>query len=128
MGILQNNNSPIHLSPVSKVPLGCVTSSLVLEQDSTCTNVNLLSMSNSKCNHSNIVKLWHDRLGHPHSKILNKVLTKMHLSVSKSMHEFCSACQYGKAHQFHFPLSTLKTSKPFQLIRSDIWGLLLTYL
>lgn len=36
--------------------------------------------------------------------------------------DFCNAYQYGKLHQFSFPLSQLKSTAPFQIVHSDVWG------
>ena len=35
---------------------------------------------------------------------------------------FCLACKYGKMRQENFPSSQTKTSKPFELVHSDVWG------
>ena len=35
---------------------------------------------------------------------------------------FCNACTSGKMHQFHFSPVSLKTTTPFQLVHSDLWG------
>ena len=34
---------------------------------------------------------------------------------------FCLACKYRKMHQEHFASSQTKTSKPFELVYSDVW-------
>ena len=70
---------------------------------------------------SNLVEsdLWHRRLGHPSVKVLSSVHTNLKSIKGLS---FCSACKYGKMHQDHFSLSQTKTSKPFELVYSDVWG------
>ena len=69
--------------------------------------------------------LWHTRLGQPNNAILNKVLTQVHValvSISSSSQSFYEACQYRKLHQNSFPSTTQKTTQPFQLVHSDVWG------
>lgn len=66
---------------------------------------------------------WHDRLGHPSSVIVNKVLDKHSLSFSKeSNREVCDACQLGKSYQLPFPKSTSVSKGPLDLIFSNVWG------
>ena len=46
----------------------------------------------------------------------------MHSIHSQSLN-FCDACQYGKLHQFHFPITDIKSKSPLQLLYADLWGL-----
>ena len=34
----------------------------------------------------------------------------------------CDSCQKGKSHQLPYPVSTSVSSKPLELIFSDVWG------
>ena len=68
-------------------------------------------------------RLWHCRLGHPHSTILNFVLKKFSLPVAtKDKFEFCNACCSNKAHRLPFQRLTLSSTTPFQVMFSDLWG------
>lgn len=66
---------------------------------------------------------WHCRLGHPASPIIQHILCRHDLP-SEHLHNnaVCDACQQGKSHQLPFSLSTRATSKPLQIIYSDVWG------
>ena len=69
-------------------------------------------------------QLWHFRLGHPTSLILNKVFQQCNssLSVNSSCTTFCSSCQLGKSHRLFASPSTNKSSEPLELVFSDVWG------
>jgi histone deacetylase 1/2 len=67
--------------------------------------------------------LWHSRLGHPASPIVQHILRLHELpSVSVNKAVVCDACQQGKSHQLPFSLSTRVTSAPLEIIYSDVWG------
>ena len=36
--------------------------------------------------------------------------------------QYCDACQYRKLHQIPVPSIPLKTTQPFQVLHSDVWG------
>lgn len=74
------------------------------------------------------VNLWHSRLGHPCSSVLNKALTSINVPFKLSDIKFCDACAMGKIHSMHFPTVDVNTSAPFQLIHTDVWGSILLYL
>uniref|UniRef100_A0A2N9IX43 CCHC-type domain-containing protein n=1 Tax=Fagus sylvatica TaxID=28930 RepID=A0A2N9IX43_FAGSY len=67
-------------------------------------------------------KLWHSRLGHPQQIVLQHVLHK-HLSLPVSHNNsVCSHCLAGKMHQLPFPKSVSITSRPLEIVHSDVWG------
>ena len=67
--------------------------------------------------------IWHRRLGRPSVDVLKQVLSSVNENTSLIKHlSFCLACKYGKMHQENFPSSQTKTSKPFELVHSDVWG------
>uniref|UniRef100_A0A2N9E5R8 Integrase catalytic domain-containing protein n=1 Tax=Fagus sylvatica TaxID=28930 RepID=A0A2N9E5R8_FAGSY len=67
-------------------------------------------------------KLWHSRLGHPQQIVLQHVLHK-HLSLPVSPNNsVCSHCLAGKMHQLPFPKSVSITSRPLEIVHSDVWG------
>ena len=71
------------------------------------------------------VSLWHNRLGHPHHLVLKQVLQRINVpltSFSQNSELFCEPCQLSKLHQFSYPSFPLKTTKPLQIVHSDVWG------
>jgi hypothetical protein len=66
--------------------------------------------------------LWHNHLGHPQQIMLHHVLQKrLSLPVSNT-HFVCSHCLVGKMHQLPFPKSVSITSRPLEIVHSDVWG------
>lgn len=62
---------------------------------------------------------WHQRLGHPTIKIINKIISSCHLSLSKTLN-LCIACQQGKAHRLPYSQSINTTKSPLELIHTDL--------
>lgn len=68
-------------------------------------------------------KLWHKRLGHLALKTLNFMLSSFSLGkLMSSLGQECNSCQCCKSHKIPFGESSLKSSKPLEIIFSDIWG------
>jgi hypothetical protein len=67
---------------------------------------------------------WHNRLGHPSSKVLASVINSHSLPLlSKQPSDFlCESCNCNKSHRLPFGISTLSSSQPLELIYSDVWG------
>lgn len=67
---------------------------------------------------------WHSRLGHPSTPIVSRVVSKNKLPCqSKSPSELiCDACQKAKIHQLPYSKSVSVSSRPLELIFSDVWG------
>ena len=66
---------------------------------------------------------WHHRLGHPNMRVLQKVISTYGfppLSVSKT--PLCDACLASKSHHLPYSKSTHQTTKPLDIIHSDLWG------
>ena len=67
--------------------------------------------------------LWHRRLGHPSSSIVQKVISKNNLPCStENKILVCDACQKAKSHQLPYSRSTSVSHYPLELIFSDVWG------
>jgi hypothetical protein len=68
--------------------------------------------------------LWHNRLGHPSLQITRKLANNNQIicSSESSSLSVCDACQQGKSHQLPYPVSTSVSTKPLQLVFSDVWG------
>ena len=70
--------------------------------------------------------LWHQRLGHPFSKLLQSALTSFPSNVTISVNDdICSQCKYcisAKMHRIPFPKHDMSSTSPLQLVHSDVWG------
>ncbi|WVZ68483.1 hypothetical protein U9M48_017417 [Paspalum notatum var. saurae] len=55
---------------------------------------------------------WHNRLGHPSSSVVRRVLNLNKESIT----------QQGKSHQLPYPKSISRSSAPLELVFSDVWG------
>lgn len=61
-------------------------------------------------------QLWHSRLGHPSSKALDMLSNGVFDSKT------CEVCIRAKQTRESFPLSSNKTTMPFELIHCDLWS------
>lgn len=70
------------------------------------------------------LSIWHkyNRLAHTNPVICAKVIKKVTGKASPALFHFCEACKQGKMHQKPHISQSLKTTKPFQIIHSDLWG------
>jgi hypothetical protein len=61
---------------------------------------------------------WHNRLGHPSSKVLASIINSHSLPLlSKQPSNFlCESCNCNKSHRLPFGTSTLSSSQPLELI------------
>ena len=68
--------------------------------------------------------LWHSRLGHASAPIILQIISRHKLSFSSSSSNvvICDACQMEKSHQLPYPKSNSVSSKPFELVFTDVWG------
>uniref|UniRef100_A0A2N9G9X8 Integrase catalytic domain-containing protein n=1 Tax=Fagus sylvatica TaxID=28930 RepID=A0A2N9G9X8_FAGSY len=66
--------------------------------------------------------LWHNRLGHPQQIVLHHVLQKCLSLLVSNTHSVCSHCLAGKMHQLPFSKSVSITSRPLEIVHSDVWG------
>lgn len=84
-----------------------------LDAPSTSSNKVVATVSSSTAHH------WHSRLGHPNlSKLKCLVPSLKHVSSLD-----CESCQVSKHPRTSFPISqSSRSSKPFNVIHSDIWG------
>ena len=84
----------------------------------TSTNLSLSFLSSSN---KNTIWLYHLRLGHPSFRVLKVMFP--YLFQGLNMYEFhCEACELAKHTRVSFPISNKRSSHPFHLIHSDIWG------
>jgi hypothetical protein len=66
---------------------------------------------------------WHQRLGHPSSKVVARMITSFSLPVSRnsSISHVCDSCSIDKSHRLPFHKHGLTSSAPFDLIYTDVW-------
>ncbi|KAG7585027.1 GAG-pre-integrase domain [Arabidopsis thaliana x Arabidopsis arenosa] len=65
--------------------------------------------------------VWHRRLGHPSSKAL-EMLNFSKFSSGSFDSKACDICIHAKQTRDSFPLSSNKTTFPFELVHCDLWG------
>ena len=73
-------------------------------------------------------QVWHRRLGHPNSHVFRVLLKSRSLgnknsSSSKIDIVDCASCKLGKRKSLPFPLHTTHTTKPFELVHTEVWGI-----
>eukprot|EP00252_Welwitschia_mirabilis_P002409 TRINITY_DN1235_c0_g1_i6.p1 TRINITY_DN1235_c0_g1~~TRINITY_DN1235_c0_g1_i6.p1 ORF type:complete len:1428 (+),score=264.56 TRINITY_DN1235_c0_g1_i6:585-4868(+) len=64
---------------------------------------------------------WHRRLGHPSFVVLEKLFPSLFRKTSLDS-LFCEACELAKHTRCSYHLSKNKSSIPFAVIHSDVWG------
>ena len=66
---------------------------------------------------------WHNRLGHRHFQIFQNIFKNFEIPVSHHVRHFiCDACCSSKSHKLPSKVSLHTSSKPLELIHSDVWG------
>ena len=67
--------------------------------------------------------VWHQRLGHPFVKIINKLASQSCISIlSHTNKSFHSDCAVQKCSRLSFVSANCTTSKPLELIHTEVWG------
>jgi hypothetical protein len=71
---------------------------------------------------------WHARFGHPSSQVVRSLLSLHNLPClqKSSMLSVCDACQLAKSHQLPYNNFIHRSTSPFELTFSDVWGPALT--
>ena len=65
--------------------------------------------------------IWHNRLGHPHFRVFQIILKDFELQLThKIYHSYCDACCSSKAHKLLFNISLNKSTRPLELVHSDL--------
>ena len=77
-------------------------------------------VSNSSRNKDDAMMLWHYRLRHPNFLYLKKMLPFLFNREPRNFQ--CEVCQLSKHIQHSYPHQLYKSSHPFYLIHSDVWG------
>ena len=66
---------------------------------------------------------WHQRLGHPHFKVLHRIISTYGLpTFSYNKIAPCDACLSSKSHRLPYAIPQHSTRRPLELIHSDLWG------
>ena len=83
-------------------------------------NKNQLSLT---CSSNNKSEIWlhHFRLGHPSFILLKSMFPSLFKNEDVSSFH-CDTCEIAKHHRLSFPLSNTRSTRPFSLIHTDIWG------
>ena len=65
---------------------------------------------------------WHQRLGHPSSKVVARMISSFSLPVSSNSYisHFYDSCSINKSHHLPFHKHGLTSSAPFDLIYIDV--------
>ncbi|BBN68771.1 hypothetical protein Prudu_569S000200, partial [Prunus dulcis] len=69
----------------------------------------------------NFIWLWHRRLGHASFGYLKKLFPSWFRKLSDFNFK-CDVCELAKSHRVSFPLSMNKSTVPFAIVHSDVWG------
>ena len=67
------------------------------------------------------MSIWHRRFGHPAFTILKHIMSSYHLNFSSQKNFCCNACLSNKSHKQPFSVSILLTTRPLQVVFSDVW-------
>lgn len=86
------------------------------------------SRTSNKISHASFVSLyisseiWHHRLGHLSATIQQAIFSNNSsiMSKIKDTKSICTSCQHGKSKKLSFSLSSHVSSKPLELIHSDV--------
>ncbi|GAA0170632.1 hypothetical protein LIER_24855 [Lithospermum erythrorhizon] len=65
--------------------------------------------------------VWHQRLSHPASSVLNSLVNNKLISCTSSSEHLCNVCQLGKHVKQPFVSAAYSTVAPSNLIFSDVW-------
>ncbi|GJX30642.1 ribonuclease H-like domain-containing protein [Tanacetum coccineum] len=65
---------------------------------------------------------WHQRLGHPGSEVLRRLMSSDSISCNKEkLPVLCHACQLGKHVKLPFVSSSSSVASSFDIVHSDLW-------
>jgi transposase InsO family protein len=114
--------SASHVSSKACPPAACYNVSSKACPPAASYNVSSKVCPPAACHNVSQTNLWHMRLGHPQTRVLQQIL-RHHISDKFSVsHTFCKHCVMGKMTQLPFSTSTSCTQFPLQLVHSDVWG------
>ena len=115
-------NSASHVSSKACPPAACFNVSSKACPPAASSNISFKACPPAACHNVSQTNLWHMRLGHPQTRVLQQIL-RHHISDKFSVSDtFCKHCVMGKMTQLPFSTSTSCTQFPLQLVHSDVWG------
>ena len=88
---------------------------------STKSQLPLSLLSESLSSHNKEIWLCHFRLGHPSFSTLKIMFPSLFQGLDIGMFH-CDDCEFAKHKRVSFPISNKRTSVPFSLVHSDVWG------
>jgi transposase InsO family protein len=77
--------------------------------------------TSSSTNRISRIWMWHKRLGHPSFGYLKRLYPSL-FSDCEDKNFDCETCIRAKSHRVSFPSSLNKSTNPFDLVHSDVWG------
>lgn len=111
------------LQIVSSSSLQSRASSSIQTHFSSVVPLNSLNKSSSSVSSSHVYNIWHNRLGHPSSNVVKRVLKDCNISFNNNDSNFvCKSCCFGKFHKRPSPTSQTVYSYPLELIHTDLRG------
>ena len=92
-------------------------------EDSSSVNTPALGL---KCNVSSLpvreqIMIWHYRLGHPSFAYLKHLFPNQFNKLSHENFQY-DVCCFSKSHRSPYHSKSYRSTKPFYLIHSDVWG------
>lgn len=66
---------------------------------------------------------WHHRLDHPHEAVIHCLVSSSLLPLPSNVFNKCAYCLVGKSKRHHLYSTFAKSTKPLDLIHSDVWGM-----
>ena len=103
------------------------TGNILLRSNSTCNLYPFHSTHGatiSSSSHSAFLSssIWHSRLGHPENDILHFLYSSNSIQCNKTSSFVCHSCPLGKHVRLSFVNSQFVSTKPFDIIHSDVWS------
>ena len=65
---------------------------------------------------------WHHKLGHPYPAIMKHLTVNHQLPIKVPSSHECSSCYCAKSHKLPFSNHHIRSTRPLELIYSDVWG------
>ena len=85
------------------------------------SKISQANQTSSKDKARTTIWLWHRRLGHLSFSYLKKLQPQLFSGLNdREFH--CDTCELAKSHRISYLLNLNKSSEPFEVIHSDVWG------
>ena len=132
--LIKSSLQPAYTSLLSQSSINQPLSMLSLCHFSSATDnacsANCFHSNKNSCtdSSSNKMSLFHRRFGHPNAQSFIHLLKLVHPNLlsanmlNQVTKHFCEACQLGKFHRLHLPITDIKSKSALELIHTDLWG------